>query len=115
MLSVGDSVADNTLEESLENTSGLLVDHGTAKHVSTWKKQFEEIIYLIRFTPPLRARRRIAGFVIPWMLSLRILRCLFAPPFPRPLPPFPPAEDALVVVLRKEDATQGREDTYVQS
>jgi len=29
MLSVGDSVADNTLEESLENTSGLLVDHGT--------------------------------------------------------------------------------------
>ena len=28
MLSVGDSVADNTLEESLENTSGLLVDHG---------------------------------------------------------------------------------------
>ena len=37
----------------------------------------------------LRARRRIAGFVIPWMLSLRTLRCLFAPPLPRPLPPFP--------------------------
>jgi len=28
VLSVGDSVADDTLEEGLENTTGLLVDHG---------------------------------------------------------------------------------------
>ena len=28
VLGVGDSVADDTLEESLENTAGLLVDHG---------------------------------------------------------------------------------------
>ena len=28
MLSVGDGVTDNTLEEGLENTTGLLVDHG---------------------------------------------------------------------------------------
>jgi hypothetical protein len=28
VLSVGDGVADNTLEEGLENTTGLLVDHG---------------------------------------------------------------------------------------
>ena len=28
VLSVGDSVADDTLEEGLENTAGLLVDHG---------------------------------------------------------------------------------------
>ena len=28
VLSVGDGVADNTLEEGLENTAGLLVDHG---------------------------------------------------------------------------------------
>ena len=44
---------------------------------------------LIRFTPPRRARRRIAGFVIPWMLSLSTLRCLLAPPFPNPLPHLP--------------------------
>jgi hypothetical protein len=24
-----------------------------------------------------------------WILSLKTFRCLFAPPFPRPLPPFP--------------------------
>ncbi|KAH9418635.1 hypothetical protein DERP_003961 [Dermatophagoides pteronyssinus] len=28
----------------------------------------------IRLTPPRRARRRIAGFVIPWILSRRTLR-----------------------------------------
>lgn len=28
VLGVGDSVADDTLEEGLENTAGLLVDHG---------------------------------------------------------------------------------------
>ena len=44
----------------------------------------------IRLTPPRRARRRMAGFVMPWMLSRRILRCRLAPPLPRPLPPFPP-------------------------
>ena len=43
----------------------------------------------IRLTPPLLARRRIAGFVMPWMLSLRTLRCLLAPPLPNPFPPFP--------------------------
>ncbi|KAG5301541.1 hypothetical protein I7I48_01590 [Histoplasma ohiense] len=43
----------------------------------------------IRLTPPRRARRRIAGLVIPWMLSRRILRWRLAPPFPRPLPPLP--------------------------
>ena len=69
----------------------------------------------ILLTPPLLARRLIAGFVIPWMLSLNTCQkisswyawkkcqlsniivcghfctflCLFAPPFPRPFPPFP--------------------------
>ena len=64
----------------------------------------------ILLTPPLLARRLIAGFVIPWMLSLNTCNqvhimwiqklgflenplstflCLFAPPFPRPLPPLP--------------------------
>jgi len=44
----------------------------------------------IRLTPPRRARRRMAGFVMPWMLSRKIFLWRFAPPFPRPLPPFPP-------------------------
>ncbi|RXI08978.1 hypothetical protein DVH24_023122 [Malus domestica] len=44
---------------------------------------------LILFTPPLLASLRIAGLVMPWMLSRRTLRCRFAPPLPRPLPPFP--------------------------
>uniref|UniRef100_A0A913KUS5 Uncharacterized protein n=1 Tax=Schistosoma mansoni TaxID=6183 RepID=A0A913KUS5_SCHMA len=43
----------------------------------------------MRFTPPRRARRRIAGLVIPWMLSRKTLRCLLAPPLPNPLPPLP--------------------------
>ncbi|KAF7638480.1 hypothetical protein Mgra_00002160 [Meloidogyne graminicola] len=43
----------------------------------------------IRFTPPRRAKRRIAGFVIPWMLSRKTLRWRFAPPFPSPFPPLP--------------------------
>ena len=50
----------------------------------------------IRLTPPRRARRRMAGLVIPWMLSRRILRWRFAPPLPRPLPPFPPVIGRLV-------------------
>ncbi|KAK9991481.1 hypothetical protein SO802_026466 [Lithocarpus litseifolius] len=34
------------------------------------------------FTPPLRAKRRIAVFVIPWLLLRRTFRCRFAPPLP---------------------------------
>ena len=44
---------------------------------------------LIRLTPPLLASRRIAGLGMPWMLSLNTLRCLLAPPLPKPLPPLP--------------------------
>lgn len=43
----------------------------------------------IRLTPPRRARRRMAGLVMPWMLSLKTLRCRLAPPLPKPFPPFP--------------------------
>jgi hypothetical protein len=35
VLSVGDGITDNTLEESLEDTTGLFVDH--CKRVSTWR------------------------------------------------------------------------------
>eukprot|EP00955_Chlamydomonas_euryale_P105431 365637-Chlamydomonas_euryale.AAC.4 len=43
----------------------------------------------MRLTPPRRARRRIAGLVMPWMLSRSTLRWRLAPPLPRPLPPLP--------------------------
>ena len=43
----------------------------------------------ILLTPPRLAKRRIAGFVMPWMLSLNTFRCLLAPPLPKPLPPLP--------------------------
>ena len=43
----------------------------------------------IRLTPPRRARRRMAGLVIPWMLSRRTFLCRLAPPLPRPFPPLP--------------------------
>lgn len=38
------------------------------------KKGRGYILAEIRLTPPRRARRRMAGFVMPWMLSRRILR-----------------------------------------
>ncbi|KAI8491235.1 hypothetical protein Bbelb_308680 [Branchiostoma belcheri] len=66
VLGVCDRIADDILEEDLENASGLLVDYRPE----------------IRLTPPRRARRRIAGLVMPWMLSRSTLRPL--PPFPRP-------------------------------
>ena len=43
----------------------------------------------MRFTPPRRASLRMAGLVMPWMLSRSTLRCLLAPPLPKPLPPLP--------------------------
>lgn len=68
---------------------------------------------------PRRARRRMAGFVIPWMLSRRILRCLLAPPFPRPLPPFPPVrrvsevhEDILIAIRLRSIATARRQQPW---
>ena len=92
VLGVGDSVTDDTLEEGLEDTTGLLVDHwrGTLAGCKTRRAGVGDILAEIRLTPPRRARRRIAGLVIPWMLSRRILRWRLAPPLPRPLPPFPP-------------------------
>uniref|UniRef100_J3MLV4 Uncharacterized protein n=1 Tax=Oryza brachyantha TaxID=4533 RepID=J3MLV4_ORYBR len=43
----------------------------------------------MRFPPPLLASLRIAGLVIPWMLSRSTFLCRFAPPLPSPFPPFP--------------------------
>ncbi|MFO0131521.1 MAG: hypothetical protein ACK52J_03125 [bacterium] len=44
----------------------------------------------ILFTPPLLARRLIAGFVIPSIVALGyFLACRLAPTLPTPFPPFP--------------------------
>jgi hypothetical protein len=74
VLSVGDGVTDDTLEEGLENTTGLLVDHWRGLAAKGRKAHRRNSLAEIRLTPPRRARRRIAGLVIPWMLSRRILR-----------------------------------------
>lgn len=92
VLSVGDGVTDDTLEEVLQDTTGLFVDHWRWVSIELMKLWRNDLLAEIRLTPPRRARRLIAGFVIPWMLSRRILRWRLAPPFPRPLPPFPPKE-----------------------
>jgi hypothetical protein len=57
----------------------------------------------IRLTPPRRARRLMAGLVIPWMLSRRILRWRLAPPFPRPFPPFPPIRKHVSIIYNGSD------------
>ena len=57
VLGVCHSITDHVLEENFENTTSLLVDQAR-----------------VRLTPPRRARRRMAGLVMPWMLSRRIFR-----------------------------------------
>lgn len=78
VLGVGDSVTDDTLKEGLEDGAGLLVDHCRwgQRDVSRGGVccREQDLLAEIRLTPPRRARRRIAGLVIPWMLSRRILR-----------------------------------------
>jgi hypothetical protein len=91
VLCVGDSITNDTLEEGLQNTTSLLVNHCYVLDVLNSQDTDDNLLAEIRLTPPRRARRLIAGFVIPWMLSRRILRWRLAPPFPRPFPPFPPA------------------------
>ena len=79
VLRVGDCVSDDAFEEGLQDTAGLLVDHcddGLAIVCDAWHERVEKLDVLaeIRLTPPRRARRRMAGLVMPWMLSRRIFR-----------------------------------------
>ena len=75
VLSVGDSIANDALEESLQDTTGLLVDHCDGLSIALIRHQGKsDLLAEIRLTPPRRARRRMAGLVIPWMLSRKILR-----------------------------------------
>lgn len=80
VLSVCDRVANDILQEDLEDASGLLVDETCQSQESVLGCPSSLMLFHkvnppeIRFTPPRRARRRIAGFVIPWMLSRKIFR-----------------------------------------
>ncbi len=104
MFGVGDGVADDALEEGLEDAAGFFVDHwargrgvsgsvvlgcvlglcrgeegeGEERRMGGGEegrgRERGDILAEIRFTPPRRARRRMAGLVMPWMLSRRILR-----------------------------------------
>ena len=79
VLGVGDCVADDAFEEGLEDTTGFFVDHWgevlVCCVVDVGKGRWgRDILAEIRLTPPRRARRRMAGLVMPWMLSRRIFR-----------------------------------------
>src|ERR1041384_673728 len=62
----------------------------------------------IRLTPPRRARRRMAGLVMPWMLSRNTFLCRLAPPFPRPFPPLP--RPVMVIQMRASHGARRRRD-----
>jgi len=77
VFSVGDSITDDAFEEGLEDTARLFVDHWEVVSMRDFimsKVRKVDILAEIRLTPPRRARRRIAGLVMPWMLSRRIFR-----------------------------------------
>ena len=49
----------------------------------------------------------MAGLVMPWLLSLKIFLCLYAPPSPSPFPPFPRPEMVVAVVVDVEVEVEG--------
>lgn len=105
MLSVCDGIADNAFKEGLEDTTRLFVDHcwiNISPCTDVQNRKSKSVLAEIRLTPPRRARRRIAGLVMPWILSLKIFRWRLAPPFPRPFPPLPPADNALKIYQQAE-------------
>merc|ERR550519_2658278 len=106
VLRVGDGIADDVLQEDLENTPGLLVDESTdpfdatppCKSTDSRLGDALDVVsqhLAMSLSTSLAqafasfASRRIAGLVMPWMLSRNTLRCLLAPPLPKPLPPLP--------------------------
>lgn len=74
---VGDGITNDTLEEGLQDTTCLFVDHwndALALGTNIVMNRAGNVLAEIRLTPPRRARRRMAGLVMPWMLSRRIFR-----------------------------------------
>ena len=69
VLGVGDGIANDTFEEGLEDSTGLFVDHYLMNALVTvslsCSYEKRNILAEIRLTPPRRARRRMAGLVIP--------------------------------------------------
>lgn len=97
---ISDRVTNDGLEEGLEDGTSFLVDHWEIiSHCRPPRQREKHVLAEIRLTPPRRARRRIAGLVMPWMLSRKILRWRLAPPLPRPFPPLPPVITMSVTVV----------------
>ena len=71
MISVDEGITDDNVQEGLQDLTSLWI----------CVKRVDEI----RLTPPRRARRRIAGFVMPVKTSFSLVLC-FAFPNPLPLP-----------------------------
>jgi hypothetical protein len=108
MLSVRDGVANNTLEESLENTSGLLVDHGTAKQVSTWEEavrrdHIPNSLYTTSASKTTDRRLCDTLDVISENLAVSLRATLS-----ETLATFSACKEDALVVLRKQDTTRGR-------
>ena len=72
MFSVCNSILYDIFKENLEHSTSFFIDKPRDTFDTTSASQTKN-----------------AGFVMPWMLSLRIFLCFLAPPFPSPLPPLP--------------------------
>ena len=111
MLGVGDGVADDILEEDLEDAPGLLVDEtrdplnaapsgqapdGGLRDALGMNDVKERPMELISCKSK-RFKARVT-----WMLSRRTFRCLLAPPLPSPFPPFPRPDILVVLASLKE-------------
>ena len=76
VLSVGDRVTDDILQEDLEDAAGLLIDKtGDTLHTATTSETTNSLHKdCQRGDRCGMEKSRRTGFVIPWMLSRRILR-----------------------------------------
>ncbi len=76
MLSVGDRVTDNVLQEDFEDATGLLVDEARDTFHTTTTSETTNGLYGYHMRGGLVEEDCIVltGFVIPWMLSRKILR-----------------------------------------
>ena len=101
MFRIGNRIANDSFKEDFENATGLFVDKTWNTFDATTTRETANS----GFCNSLWSLGQIQGsqVVICWgnlrMLSRRILRWRFAPPFPSPLPPFPRPTLSLAHVL----------------
>ena len=76
VFAVGDGISDDIFKEDFEDATSFFVDESrdSLKDGGRISGVSQNGISWLTLTPPRRARRRIAGLVIPWMLSRRTLR-----------------------------------------